>query len=128
IPHEPVLVDERIEAALRTVMPELNVLDVVGSRATLRRLGRDLIRRDVDELGLFVDEPFDQPRTRHPVDPRMLARDPLHGCPPQTPAAVIGSIAEVTEDFLIYVVGALLAAVIVAAVLYWRYPWSRLRG
>jgi len=34
----------------------------------------------------------------------------------------------VTQDFLIYVVGALLAAVIVAAVLYWRYPWSRPRG
>src|SRR5947209_20010897 len=47
---------------------------------------------------------------------------------PKTPAAAIGSIAEVTQDFLIYVVGALLAAVIVAAVLYWRYPWSRPRG
>jgi len=34
----------------------------------------------------------------------------------------------VTQDFLIYVVGALLAAVIVAAVLYWRSPWSRPRG
>ena len=33
-----------------------------------------------------------------------------------------------TQDFLIYVVGALLAAVIVAAVLYWRSPWSRPRG
>jgi len=40
----------------------------------------------------------------------------------------IGSIAEVTQDFLAFVVGALLAAVIVAAVLYWRYPWSRPRG
>jgi len=34
----------------------------------------------------------------------------------------------VNQDALIYVVGALLAAVIVAAVLYWRYPWSRARG
>ena len=33
-----------------------------------------------------------------------------------------------TQDFLVYVVGALLAAVIVAAVLYWRSPWSRPRG
>ena len=32
------------------------------------------------------------------------------------------------QDALIYVVGALLAAVIVAAVLYWRYPWSRARA
>ena len=47
---------------------------------------------------------------------------------PKTPAAAIGSIAEVTQDSLIYVVGALLAAVIVAAALYWRYPWSRPRG
>src|SRR2546425_1386659 len=47
---------------------------------------------------------------------------------PKTPAAAIGSIAEVTQNFLIYVVGALLAAAIVAAVLYWRYPWSRPRG
>src|SRR5207248_4143114 len=67
------------------------------------------------------------PGAGHPVDPGMLARDPLHGCPPKTPAAAIGSIAEVAQDSLIYVVGALLAAVIVAAVLYWRYPWLRPR-
>src|SRR2546430_4636967 len=47
---------------------------------------------------------------------------------PKTPAAAIGSIAELTQNFLIYVVGALLAAAIVAAVLYWRYPLSRPRG
>src|SRR5205823_3151909 len=47
---------------------------------------------------------------------------------PKTPAAAIGSIAEVNQDALTYVVGALLAAVIVAAVLYWRYPWSRPHG
>ena len=47
---------------------------------------------------------------------------------PKTPAPAIGSIAELTQNFLIYVVGALLAAAIVAAVLYWRYPWSRPRG
>src|SRR2546426_3606235 len=46
---------------------------------------------------------------------------------PKTPAAAIGSIAELTPDFLIYVLGALLAAVVVAAVLYLRYPWSRPR-
>ncbi|TMF78344.1 MAG: hypothetical protein E6I18_08395 [Chloroflexi bacterium] len=33
-----------------------------------------------------------------------------------------------TQDLLIYVVGALLAAIVVAAALYWRYPWSRKRG
>src|SRR5438270_3318437 len=31
-------------------------------------------------------------------------------------------------DLLIYVVGALLAAIVVAVVLYWRYPWSRQRA
>src|SRR5438309_11691190 len=41
---------------------------------------------------------------------------------PKTPAAAIGSIAEVNQDALIYVVGALLAAVIVAAVLYCAIP------
>jgi len=40
----------------------------------------------------------------------------------------MGSIAEVTRDLLIYVLGALLAAIVVAAALYWRYPWSRQRG
>jgi len=34
----------------------------------------------------------------------------------------------VTQDLLIYVLGALLAAIVVAAALYWRYPWSRQRG
>jgi len=34
----------------------------------------------------------------------------------------------VTQDLPIYVVGALLAAIVVAGVLYWRYPWSRWRG
>src|SRR2546426_880749 len=38
-----------------------------------------------------------------------------------------GSIAEVTGDLLIDVVGALLAAIVVAVVLYSRYPWSRPR-
>ncbi len=33
-----------------------------------------------------------------------------------------------TQDLPIYIVGALLAAIVVAAVLYWRYPWSRRRG
>ena len=33
-----------------------------------------------------------------------------------------------TQDLLIYVLGALLAAIVVAAALYWRYPWSRQRG
>jgi len=34
----------------------------------------------------------------------------------------------VTQALLIYVLGALLAAIVVAAALYWRYPWSRHRG
>ena len=33
-----------------------------------------------------------------------------------------------TQDLLIYVLGALLAAIIVAGALFWRYPWSRQRG
>ena len=33
-----------------------------------------------------------------------------------------------TQDLLIYVLGALLAAIVVAAVPYWRSPWSRRRG
>ena len=33
-----------------------------------------------------------------------------------------------TQALLIYVLGALLAAIVVAAALYWRYPWSRHRG
>ncbi|TMC44763.1 MAG: hypothetical protein E6J23_06515 [Chloroflexi bacterium] len=45
---------------------------------------------------------------------------------PRTDA--IGSIAEATRDLLIYVLGALLAAIVVAAALYWRYPWSREGG
>src|SRR2546427_6318752 len=46
---------------------------------------------------------------------------------PKAPAAAIGSIAEVTQNFLIYVVGALLAAVVVAAGLYPRFSRSRPR-
>jgi len=34
----------------------------------------------------------------------------------------------VTQVLLIYVLGALLAAVVVAAAVYLRYPWSRQRG
>ena len=40
---EPVLVNERVEAALGPLMSELHVLDVVRGRAALLRLGRDLI-------------------------------------------------------------------------------------
>src|SRR5437870_13011696 len=65
---ELVLVHERVEAALRSVMPELNVLDVVRGGTAILRLGSDLIGRDVYELVLFVDEHLDQSGTGHAVD------------------------------------------------------------
>ena len=80
---QPVLVYERVEAALRSVVAELHIFDVVRGRATLLRLGRDLVGRDVDELRLLVDKPFDEPRTGDPIDARMLACDPFHRHPPQ---------------------------------------------
>ena len=32
------------------------------------------------------------------------------------------------QDVLVYIVGALLASAVVAAILYWRFAWSRDRG
>ena len=80
---EPVLVDERVEAALGSVVSELHVLDVVRGGTTLLRLGGDLIARYVKELGLFVDEPSDQPGTGDPIDAGMLTCDPFHRHPPR---------------------------------------------
>ena len=93
---ERVLVHERIEAALRSVMSELHVLDVVRSGASFLRLGSDLIRRHVDELGLLVDELLDQPGTGDAIDSGMLTCDPLHVGPPHALGA--GSIAELTRN------------------------------
>ena len=45
---------------------------------------------------------------------------------PKTPAAAIGSIAEVTQNFLIYVVGALLAAAIFLTLMR-QGGWKRLQ-
>src|SRR5438477_5572333 len=65
-------------------MPELGVLHVVRRGALPRGLARHLIRRHVDELGLFVDELLDEPRARDPIHAWVLAGDPLHRLPPRS--------------------------------------------
>jgi len=69
---------ESVEAALRSAVAELDVLDVVGRRILLSRLVHDLGRGDVDKLRGSVDELLDQPGTSDTIDARTLAGDPLH--------------------------------------------------
>jgi len=75
---QPVLPYESVEAAFRAAMAELDILHVVGRRALFSRFGHDLIGRYVNELRVFVDEPFDEPRAGHAVDAGVFASDPLH--------------------------------------------------
>ena len=80
-----VVVKERVEAALFTVMRErLGARDVIGRGAGLLGDGEHLLGRHVDELGVLGDEAADQPRTGDAVDLWPLAGDPFagHACLP----------------------------------------------
>src|SRR5258708_30484419 len=66
-----------VERAALAFMREFHAIDVVWYPARLLSDGEDLILRDVDELGIGIDEAPDQPGTCDTVDLRMVARHPL---------------------------------------------------
>src|SRR5260370_11632889 len=76
-----------IERAALAFMREFHAIDVVGYPARLLSDGKDLILRDVDELGIGIDEPPDQPGPGDAVDLRMLSRQPLAWGSPDVPAS-----------------------------------------
>lgn len=52
----------------------LDAKDVVGRRAEPLRRRQHLARRHVEELGLLVYEPLDEPRAGDPIDPAECSR------------------------------------------------------
>jgi hypothetical protein len=79
VPAEVVVVDEDLEGALAVPV-------VVGGAGGVEPMcsfglldGEDLVGRDVDDLGVGVDEPSDQPRAGDAVGLGAGTRDPLHG-------------------------------------------------
>src|ERR1051325_7068643 len=76
---DAVLLDERVEAAARTDVRQLDPLYVVRNRAELGGLRRDVRGRDEDELGVAIDKPLDEPGTGNAVDLGAFAGDPAHG-------------------------------------------------
>ena len=70
------MIDSKSAAAVDVA--QLHAFGVVGNTALPLGHVEDLLRRDVDELGILVDEFPDEPRTRDPVDVGVLARDPFH--------------------------------------------------
>src|SRR5450756_1494425 len=75
---QPVLEDDRLKAATAVHVPELDATDVVGDRALAVGHARHLLSRRIEELGVGVDEAFDQPGARDPVDAGVLSGYPLH--------------------------------------------------
>ena len=79
---EVVVVDEDLERALvvPVVVGGAGGVEAVGAFASCD--GEDLVGGDVEDLGVGVDEPADQPRAGDPVGLGAGAGDPLHGWPP----------------------------------------------
>src|SRR5688500_10560068 len=75
---EPVLQEERVEGAERTVVRKLDALDVIRRRAALAGHPHHLGGRYEQELRVGIDEAQDQPRAGDAVDLRALSRNPLH--------------------------------------------------
>src|SRR5437879_925336 len=84
---EPISLDDRVEAApfvsVFLVMKELRTRTIVRDRALLLRDIQDLLSRHEEEFGLGIYELADQPRTRDPIDLRLLSGYPLHRHPPE---------------------------------------------
>src|SRR5215471_3752465 len=59
-------------------MAELDVLHVVGNGIEPLGFRHHLVRGRKDELGIFVDELLNQPRTRNAIDFDLLAGNPFH--------------------------------------------------
>jgi hypothetical protein len=73
-----VFADDRIEAALVAVMPELHIRDVIGCCTLAVRDVEHLIRRGVKELRFRIHEALDEPGTGNTIDFRPFTSDPLH--------------------------------------------------
>lgn len=61
--EQPVLLDNRLEAALPIPMPELRPFSIKGRRALYLRHGLHVGRRHKQELGVRIDVFSNQPRT-----------------------------------------------------------------
>src|ERR1700682_4863980 len=79
---EVVLENDRLKAASPIHVAQLDSRYVVRDRALPLRGGEHFLSRYVEKLGIRVDEPFDQPRTRDPVDAGVLSGDPFHRLTP----------------------------------------------
>src|SRR5207247_7084574 len=88
---EVVVVDEDLERAqaVAVVVAGAGGIEAVGAL----RLGNveNVFSGRVEDLGLGVDEPPDQPGAGDAVGLRTGAGDPLHGCPPVGSVAVSAS-------------------------------------
>src|SRR5439155_12310276 len=70
--------DQDLEGALPVAVRELGAGRVEGARSVQRRVVEDLVGRDVDDLGVSIDEAADQPRAGDPVGLRPCPGDPLN--------------------------------------------------
>src|SRR4051794_11260946 len=62
--RKPVLLQNGFERAFLAVMPEFDVLDVIGDGVEPFGFGHYLVRWHENELGILVDEFADEPGTR----------------------------------------------------------------
>src|SRR3954468_14761897 len=70
------MLDERIEAAPLALVGEMHVGHVIRNGFPLPGRREHLAGRDINELGLRIDEPRDEPWAGDAVDLRSLPRHP----------------------------------------------------
>jgi hypothetical protein len=75
---EIVFLQKRIEGDVFAVMPEFAILNVEWNRPQLRRSRSHLGCRGEKELGVWINEFFDQPRTSDSVHFDFFAGNPFH--------------------------------------------------
>src|SRR5262245_54076029 len=71
-------IDEYVERALAVAVGIQSARGVVGVRGFPFCRGKHLVPRHVQEFGVWIDEPSDQPRAGDPIDVGVLAGYPFH--------------------------------------------------
>src|SRR5262249_10527482 len=85
---EVVLVDEDFEGALVASVGVGGVLGVEGVAVLFGGDGQDLVGRHVEDVGVGVDEPADEPWAGDAVGLRAGTGHPFHGVPPDVVLSV----------------------------------------
>ena len=69
---------QRVEAAQGTLVPQLYIRDILGERALCACFSQDLIGWHVEEFWLGIDKTADEPGTGNAIDFGPFTCNPFH--------------------------------------------------